>query len=74
MWCQGLEHGRVEVPASRRDGVAGGNNTWTVDPAEVDRPLESDVEQQPAGLHEQPEVPDGREAGPKRAPGVGDRT
>ena len=67
-----LEHRGVEVAAGRRDGVPGRDDARAVDPAEVDRLLEGDVEQQAAGLHEQAEVADGREAGPQGAAGVGD--
>ena len=68
-----LEHRGVEVPAGRRDGVAGGDDARAVDPAEVDRLLQRDVEQEAAGLDEQAEVAHGREPGPQRPAGVGDR-
>ena len=68
-----LEHRRVEVPAGRRDGVPGGHHAGAVDPPEVDRLLQRDVEQDPAGLHEQAEVANRREPGAQRPAGVGDR-
>ena len=52
--------------------MAGRHHVGTVDPAEVDGPLQGDIEQQPARLHEQPQVAHGREPRPQRAPGVGD--
>ena len=70
---EGLEHGGVEVAAGGADGVAGGHDAGAVDPAHVDGLHEGDVEQEPTGLHEQPEVAHGREAGPQGAAGVGHR-
>ena len=68
---EGLEHGRVEVAAGRRDGVPGRHDPRPVDPAEVDGLLQGHVEQQAAGLDEQAEVAHRGEAGPQRAAGVG---
>jgi hypothetical protein len=68
-----LEHRGVEVAAGRRDGVAGGDDPRAVDPAQLDRLHQRHVEQDPARLHEQAEVPHGREPGPQGPPGVGHR-
>src|SRR5262245_59768935 len=67
-----LEHRRVEVPTGRRDGVPRGDDPRPVDPAEVDGLLQCHVQQQPARLHEQAEVPDRREPGAQRPAGVPD--
>ena len=60
------EHRGVEVPAGRRDGVTRREDPRPGEPARVDRPHERDVEQEPAGLHEEPEVAHGREPGEQR--------
>ena len=67
-----LEHGGVEVTAGGRDRVTRGNDAGPVDPTEVDRLHQRDVEQQAAGLNEQPEVAHGREPGAQRSARVGD--
>ena len=64
LWCERLEHRRVEMPTGGRDGVTGGDHAGTVDPPEVDRLPEGDVEEQPPGLDEEAEVPHRREPGP----------
>jgi hypothetical protein len=69
---EGLEHRRVEVTAGGCDGVAGGHDARPIDPAEIDRLLQGDVEQEAAGLNEQTEIPHGREPRSERATGVGD--
>ena len=61
---------RVEMAAGRADGVAGGHDAGAFDPARVDRLAQRHVEEVAPGLHEQAEVPDGREPGVERAPGV----
>ena len=58
-----LEHLRIEVAAVGRDGVPGRDDARPVDPALVDRAHERDVEHVAAGLHHQPQVAHGREAG-----------
>ena len=76
------EHRRVEVPARRRDRMAGGDHPRAVDPARVDGLAQRDVEQVAAGLDEQSEVAHGGEARraacggrcrPHAAPGSEDR-
>ena len=52
--------------------MACGYHARTGEPAEVDRLLQRDVEEQATGLHEQPEIAHGREAGAQRAARVGD--
>ena len=54
---------RVEVPAGRADGVAGRDDPRPLHPAGVDRVGEGDVDEVAAGLDEQPQVADRREAG-----------
>ena len=61
---QGLEHGGVEVASGGADGVPGRDDARAVDPAHVDGLHEGDIEQEATGLHEQPEIPYRREAGP----------
>ena len=51
-----LEHRRVEVAARRRDRVPGGHDARAVDPADVDRLLERDVEQQPPVFTNRPRL------------------
>ena len=68
---EGLEHGRIEVPAGRCDGMAGRDDTRPFDPPEVDGLHEGHVQQQAAGLDEQTEIAHGGEPGPQGAPGVG---
>ena len=69
---EALEHRRIQVAAARRDRVARRHDPWAGYPSRVDRAHERDVEQQTAGLHEQAEVADGREAGQQRAPATRD--
>ena len=71
--CEALEHGRIEVSTAGRDGVPGGEDPGPGDPSGVDRLHERDVEEQAAGLHEQPEVAHGGEAGEQRLAHARDR-
>ncbi len=64
---------RVEVSAGRADGVAGGDDPRSLDPAGVDGLGECDVDEVAAGLDEQAEVPHRREAGGEGPLTVGDR-
>ncbi len=74
VWREGLEHGRVEMAAGRRNGVSGRDHSGAVHPSEVDGLLEGDVEQKPSGLDEETEVPHRRESRSQGAPGVGHGT
>ena len=69
---EAVEHRRIQVAAARRDRVPRRDDPGARDPSRVDRAHERDVEQQPAGLHEQTEVAHGREAGQQRAPAARD--
>ena len=59
-------HGFLPVSDSRLEAILGG---LCASPREARR---GDVEEDPAGLHEQAEVADGREPGPQGPAGVGD--
>lgn len=72
--CEGREHRRIQVTAGRGDRVTGRNDARSVHPSGVDRLTECDVEEITAGLHEQSQISDGREAGTQRAAGIAHRT
>ena len=71
--CEGGEHGRIQMPAGRRDGVSGRHHPGPVDPARVDGLAQRDIQQIAAGLDEQPEVAHRGESGAQRAAGIADR-
>ena len=63
---------RVEVAAGGADGVAGGDDPGTLDPAGGDGVGEGDVDEVAAGLDEQAEVAHRREPGGEGPLAVGD--